>query len=411
MCIRDRVNAPGDYWCVVNLDTCTATTDTVTVTVVNADSAQILGDTVMCDTSGGQLYVDLNFKQFNWSTGESTPSIFYSNTGWYSVTVEDEKFCVTSDSVFIEQKPMPLVEIVGDTHYCFNDSAILSVALFEQYLWANGETSQSIKARAGTYGITVIDSNGCSAVDIGFLVTNSAPDASIYYDTLVCRGDSLWVYSISADSILWNTGSSNDSLWMQTGEVQLSVLDRFGCQADSVLEIPALPTPTAGAAIDPPNQSISYFPIEFRDSSQLNGAVIDSWYWNWNDSISSIQMDTTFQFLSGVQLEITHALISDLGCSDTIRVPYLITDEIIKVNVITPNGDGVNDYLVFPNIQKYPDNVVRIFNRWGVEVAYLKQYRNTWDAYRLPDGVYFYTIELNHRDAAPIKGSVTVIRN
>ena len=407
------VNAPGQYWCVVNLDTCSATTDTVTVNLISADSAQIFGDTVMCDTAGGQLYVDLNFNQFIWNTGETSPSIFYSTTGMYSVTVEDENFCVTSDSVFIEQKPRPTVNIVGDTHYCFNDSAELSVSSFEQYFWVNGETTPSIKARAGTYGITVVDSNGCTAVDNGFIVTQSAPEAVILYDTIVCGGDSLWVYTSlsSADSVLWNNEIANDSAWVETGEVQLMVVDRFGCRADSVLEMQTLPTPVAGVDIDPESQSASYFPIAFRDGSALNGAVIDSWYWNWNDSISSTQMDTTFTFLTGVALEITHALITDLGCSDTIRVPYLITDEIIKVNVITPNGDGVNDYLVFPNIQKYPENVVRIFNRWGVEVAYFPTYRNTWDAYGLPDGVYYYVIELNHQDAAPIKGSVTVIRN
>jgi hypothetical protein len=31
-------------------------------------------------------------------------------------------------------------------------------------------------------------------------------------------------------------------------------------------------------------------------------------------------------------------------------------------------GDGVNDSFVIENIEYYPDNVVEIYNRWGVLV-------------------------------------------
>ena len=405
------VNSPGQYWCVVNLDTCSATTDTVTVTLVNADPAQIMGDTVMCDTAGGQLYVDLNFRQFVWNTGETTPSIFYTQTGWYFVTVEDERFCVTSDSVFIEQKPKPIVEIVGDTHYCFNDSVWLSVGDFENYLWVNGETTQTIKARAGTYGIIVIDSNGCTATDKNHAVTQSAPLANIFSDTMVCDGDSLWVYTLTntKDSIVWSTGEMQDSIYILSGTIGLSVQDGFGCKSDSVRVISGFPAPTAGINMTPAVQSQAYLPVDFIDNSEVNGVNVQDWYWNINDSIISSSEDTSVLFYSGLELMIVHAITSNFGCTDTVKANYLITDDIIKVNVITPNGDGVNDYLVFPNLQKFPNNVLRIYNRWGVEVAFLDKYKNTWDANLLPDGVYFYTIKLEE-DIPLIQGTVTVIR-
>jgi gliding motility-associated-like protein len=150
-------------------------------------------------------------------------------------------------------------------------------------------------------------------------------------------------------------------------------------------------------------------PVAFRDNSQLNGAIIQNWYWNVNDSIYAQTMDTSITFYVGTSFQVTHALTSDLGCTDTTFLNYLITDEIIKVNVMTPNGDGVNDYLVIPNIQKYPNNSLRIYNRWGVEVAFFKPYRNNWDAYFVSDGVYFYVIELE-QGAPALKGNITVIK-
>lgn len=71
----------------------------------------------------------------------------------------------------------------------------------------------------------------------------------------------------------------------------------------------------------------------------------------------------------------------------------------------SPNGDGVNDFLFFNEIALSPNNMLRIFNRWGREVYRAKNYSNLFDGkanvssvvkknIALPAGVYFYTIEL-----------------
>ncbi len=70
-------------------------------------------------------------------------------------------------------------------------------------------------------------------------------------------------------------------------------------------------------------------------------------------------------------------------------------------NVITPNNDGFNDYIVVPclNAGLYPENKLTIFNQWGDEVFYAQPYENNWDGrYNgeyLPSGTYFYILELN----------------
>ncbi len=405
------VNSPGDYWCVVHLDSCSATTDTVTVTLASPDSVKIMGDTLMCDSVGGYLQVDLDFRLYYWSTGENTPFILYTQPGMYSITVEDTNFCVTSDSIMVIQKPSPQVSITGNSHYCFEDSTLLSAGIFDSYLWANGATTATIKARSGVYSVVVVDSNGCEGSDRNFRVSSSAPQAHILYDSLVCEEDSMWVYTLvnSSESILWGTGDSTDSLFTQTGWVYLGVSDIFGCLAENEHFIPGYPLPKAGIRMNPPNQSQAYVPVFFGDDSELNNAVVESYYWNISDSIFGSFMDSSISFYIGTELNITHALTSDLGCTDTIKIVYLITDDIVPINVITPNGDGVNDYLVIPNIQKYPNNSVRIYNRWGVEVAFFKPYRNTWDAYFVNEGVYFYVIELDE-NTPPIKGHLTVIK-
>ena len=43
-------------------------------------------------------------------------------------------------------------------------------------------------------------------------------------------------------------------------------------------------------------------------------------------------------------------------------------------NGMSPGDDGINDYLKIAGIEKYPNNTVKIFNRWGVLVYETKGY-------------------------------------
>lgn len=71
-------------------------------------------------------------------------------------------------------------------------------------------------------------------------------------------------------------------------------------------------------------------------------------------------------------------------------------------NIITPNGDGLND-LFHPLIPyRYVEGVrFRIFDRWGLEMFYTEDIELNWDGTNqkngaaLPEGVYFYTIEID----------------
>lgn len=100
--------------------------------------------------------------------------------------------------------------------------------------------------------------------------------------------------------------------------------------------------------------------------------------------------------------------------SDGDGIPnYLDSDlgeqaEVIEVfNVITPNGDGVHDVLQISGLENYPNNTIRIYNRWGVSVFTTKAYDTEGNVFdgtsqgrvtvnqdnKLPVGTYFYIID------------------
>lgn len=89
----------------------------------------------------------------------------------------------------------------------------------------------------------------------------------------------------------------------------------------------------------------------------------------------------------------------------------------------SPDGDGVNEYWEIKEIQNYPDNVVSIYNRWGELVFEISGYNNGTNAFRgsanratgrgageLPEGTYFFTIQIPNENNIPKRGYLVLKR-
>ena len=76
-------------------------------------------------------------------------------------------------------------------------------------------------------------------------------------------------------------------------------------------------------------------------------------------------------------------------------------------NIITPNGDGLNDTFA-PKLGGCPGRL-RVFSRWGLKVFEVPEYHNDWGAAGLPEGLYYYVLD-GADAAAQVKGWVEVVR-
>lgn len=109
--------------------------------------------------------------------------------------------------------------------------------------------------------------------------------------------------------------------------------------------------------------------------------------------------------------------ITDLsGRRSTAQVRVnVICDKLLVYNGISPNGDGKNDLWTIVGIEQFPDNEVRVFNRWGNLVFEQKGYSNlsawggVWNGRDLPDGAYFYVIDLGDGKEA-LSGYLHIMR-
>nr|WP_317130251.1 gliding motility-associated C-terminal domain-containing protein [Aggregatimonas sangjinii] len=87
--------------------------------------------------------------------------------------------------------------------------------------------------------------------------------------------------------------------------------------------------------------------------------------------------------------------------------PNATEDEIEIFNVVTPNGDGVHDVLTITGLEAFPENTIKIYNRWGVLVYSTNAYNTEGNVFdgtsegrvtvnadrKLPVGTYFYILD------------------
>ncbi|HEY0895615.1 MAG TPA: gliding motility-associated C-terminal domain-containing protein [Sphingobacteriaceae bacterium] len=108
---------------------------------------------------------------------------------------------------------------------------------------------------------------------------------------------------------------------------------------------------------------------------------------------------------------------SQTGCKIIQEIRIEVVEDylaLVPTNVITPNGDGKNDRLVVKNIDMYPGNEIRIFDKAGRMLFSKKNYRDEWDGtYQgstLEEGAYFYVLDFGE-NRRQLKGHVTIIRD
>jgi gliding motility-associated-like protein len=109
----------------------------------------------------------------------------------------------------------------------------------------------------------------------------------------------------------------------------------------------------------------------------------------------------------------TYEICNPIGC-DTATVSVTVLCSGVEIfDAFSPNGDSYNETFKINGLQEWPNHHLTVFNRWGVIVYesmnYLSDWDGTWKGKQLPDGTYFYILELG--DGGETKrGYVVILR-
>ncbi len=256
-----NVSTAGNYYCVVSNGTCTDTTSLVTVVVNPAPTAGITasGPLSFCAGDNVTLTADAS-NSYLWSTGATTQAITVSTSGTYSVTTSSANGCTAVSSpitVTVNSTPSATITASGSTTICQGDVVTLTAGGGTNYLWSSGATTTAINVSvAGTYYCIVSNGMCSDTTSTITVVVNPAPTASISAGgpTTFCTGGNVTLTVASANSYLWSTGATTQSILVSaSGTYDCVVTGANGCTANSnSISVTVVPPPTANISAGGP---------------------------------------------------------------------------------------------------------------------------------------------------------------
>ncbi|MGB1318589.1 MAG: gliding motility-associated C-terminal domain-containing protein, partial [Flavobacteriales bacterium] len=428
----------GTYNVVVtDANQCTATAS-VQITEASAISIAVDIDSVSCNgASDGQIEANVSggtgAYTYEWNPGAIAGNPLVGvPAGNYSLTVTDANNCTAQLPSILVQEPLALqLSLLQSQDVSCNGAAdgLLEIGAVNgtmpySYLWddsAAQTTAVADNLEPGSYSVTVTDANGCTAEWLNeditqpdsllVTITSTTPITCVYSEDGIAETDvagGTLPYNYLWDDASAQTGGT--AIDLAEGDYVVTVTDANGCVA------------TANATIDPPvNLLVANFgytpesgqqPLPITITNSSVGAT--AYEWNFGDGNTLTTFDTlAFEYLyadSGT-FSIEMVAFNDVtGCTDTIRFENGIyidpTSELVVPNVITPNGDGINDMFpidpvandFFPfKIRNIYDFQGEVYNRWGEKVYQWNQPLAGWDGRTtsglvLESGTYYYVI-------------------
>jgi gliding motility-associated-like protein len=261
----------------------------------------------------------------------------------------------------------------------------------------------------GSYFLQTIN-NGCTSlisdpIKVKFL---TSPKAIIAGDSIVnlCGQDSIALTSQDlADNYIWNDSVYSKQRWVyETGFYSLrTILNGCTSSISKPVYVDIIPKPEILFDGDTIIESGGFTVINL-----LNKRYKYNWYpgLGLNDSLSPnpiIRPLVTTTYL-------VRAKSSD-SCTNIKRITIKVVNSYSIPNIITPNGDGVNDVWILP-VNEFSNVEFEIYNRWGMKVHSENMYHNSWNGSNLPEGLYYFSLTMTKElEQKKIKGWLQIINS
>ena len=383
------------------------------VASVTPDDTVCLGTSVSFNnTSNGVTYI-WDFGDGSPTSSVVSPTHFYTATGIYivSLTAIDSASCNIIDSTFITITVLasPSASAGNDTTVC-SGPVQLTASGGTTYLWtpsiglSNPNIANPIANPTTTSTYIVEVSNGACS-DFDTITIYSGAPVVVSSNQTICAGDSVGLTSSGGITYSWtpSAGLGSSSIAnpvaspTTTTTYTVTATDANGCTGSASVTIVVNPIISSDFFITPAPPYYINTTITFNDYSTSANT------WDFGDNTnSSLQSPDHMYTIPGIYT-ICH-VIDVAGCVDTICKTVEVSPfNILVPNVITTNGDGQNEYLLFQYLEYYPGSRLEIYNRWGLKLYEDDNYQNNWDGSKYSDGVYYFILYLNKN------GSITSI--
>jgi len=249
-------------------------------------------------------------------------------------------------------------------------------------------------APTGVVYISVFDTNGCFSVAKVNLVVIAQVFSTVLVDKVICIEDKTTLDAGSGFTAYeWSTGATTQAITnvgVGTYWVKLKTGD---CTVQQMVKVYASEQPVI-TSVDIANKTIT---VNVNGGTPAYQYSMDNVHWQDSNVFTEISR--------GVNKIYVRDSYSCEPIIVNITVPNLI-------NVITPNGDGQNDFIDYSALEGKQDLTFNVYDRYGSKLHQGdKTNRYIWDGTangrKVPTGSYWYSVTWNENNSnkTPIKFS------
>lgn len=267
---------------------------------------------------------------------------------------------------------------------------------------------------AGTFTVTMVayTTDGCRDTvqhDVN-VWPNPVPEITADGPVFFCDGESVNL-SVSpfGNPTLWSTGETTQTITVDTtGQYEVLITDENGCEGDGYILVYTWLLPELTLSNDTTVSLGENVPL------WVEGAQDYVWSPATYLDNASTDMPTSIDPEQNITYTVLGTDANGCQSQESVTVTVLMDYNLKPVNLFTPNNDGTNDRFYVGNIDSYNDCVLKVYNRWGMEVYSSNAYQNDWTGQdlagdQLPDGTYYYIIECDGREDR-FDGAVTILK-
>ncbi len=338
---------------------------------------------------------------FVWADGGGNSDLHIrENSEIKGLLTDNYTGCVSEDVVKVTVVDPVEFELPAVLEFCEGKSVAVDIQLDEKitdFQWLDGDSKDTKRVfdLPGEYTAQTLDVEGCLYSRYVKILKNPLPVIDFEGDNIICSNKQR-VLDCGIDDVkyLWNTGAKTRSITPDAaGWYKVTVTDKKGCiSTDSIeMELKTLPLVSL-----PPDTVMC-------DGNELilNVAWHDATQYIWQDFSGGEEYVVDQPGTFSVQVSNYCGEIKD-----EIFVRYRYCGEFIFPNIITPNGDGVNDFFKIKGLDEFVNGwSIDIYNREGRRVFHSDNYHNEWNAPDVSDGVYFYIF---YKDTYKYTGNISV---
>jgi gliding motility-associated-like protein len=266
---------------------------------------------------------------YAWSNGATTQIISNLIGGTYSVTVTDANGCTDDEDETISA-PNPIVIVKDSLNESCSGSAdgeayIASLSGGSTpftFIWNTGSTNDTITGlTAGSYTVTVTDSNSCTEEATFTLDSGSGATVSVDSTDITCNGDDDGTATATATgaatiTYAWSNGGTTVTISsLATGTYTVTVTDGNGCTTvdSTVVNEPAVLVATASALL-------------FETCTTNDGEATVNFTGAQGTPTFGWSNSATTQTITGLDASTYNVTVTDLsGCTDSSSVVILDT--------------------------------------------------------------------------------------